>query len=166
MELVYHTLNKLFSILQTVYGWVIWLFLTLLSYFEGHAFVLYLVVSVTLLDALWGILVSVKQGKFTLSELARLTINKMAVYGSALFVFVGLDKFTGGTLTASVVGAAIVLIEFWSMSASMLIINPQMPFLKLMRKVLTGEIATKLNIAPDDVEDILNEIEEKKEKKK
>ena len=166
MNALNHMWNKLQDILQTVQGWGIWLFLSLVGYFEGHKFIVFLVVAVTMLDAAWGIAVSLKRGKFTLSELARLTIDKVAVYGCAMFVFVGLDKFTGGTLTASVVGAAIVLIEFWSMSASMLIINPQMPFLRILKKVLTGEIASKLNIAVEDVEDILNEIEEKKEKKK
>ena len=46
--------------------------------------------------------------------------------------------------------------EFWSMSASMLIIYPNMPFLRIFRTQLKGEIAAKLskNI---DVDDIFND---------
>lgn len=156
MYILLHSANKLQEILQTVQGWFLWTMLSVVGYFEGHKFVVFLVVAVTLLDAAWGIAVSLKRGKFTLSELARLTVDKVAVYGCALFVFVGLDKMIDTTLTASVIGGVIVLIEFWSMSASMLIINPTMPFLKLLRKALTGEIASKLGISEEDVEDVLN----------
>jgi hypothetical protein len=146
---------KLGEILQTLCGWCYLIALFLLDYFSGHGFIVGLAVFVTLMDAVWGIAVSVKQGKFTLSELARLTIAKLAVYGCALSVFVGLDKVTDSVITGSLVGAAIVLVEFWSCCASMLILFPYMPFLKLMKKALTGEIASKLHIEECDVEDVL-----------
>ena len=139
--------------------------LFVVDYFAGHAFIVCLAVFVTLMDAVWGIAVSVKQGKFTLSELARLTIAKLAVYGCALSVFVGLDKVTDSTITGSLVGALIVLVEFWSCSASMLILFPYMPFLKLMKRALTGEIASKLHIEECDVEDVLRMENNKKKKK-
>ena len=61
----------------------------------------------------------------------------------------------GMTLTASIIGAAITLVELWSASASMLILFPNFLFLKLLRKALTGEIAAKLGIEPWQVEEIL-----------
>lgn len=148
-------MNKLISILQTVQGWAIWLSVALMDYFGGHAFVCFLVAAVTMMDAVFGIWVSLRHGNFALSELARLTIDKVTVYGCALFVFVGLDHFTDTTITASVIGAAIVLVEFWSSCASMLILFPHIPLLKLLTKALTGEIASKLHIAEDEVEKVL-----------
>jgi hypothetical protein len=115
-----------------------------------------------MMDAGWGIAVSVKQGKFTLSELARQTVVKLAIYGCALTVFVGLDKMANITLTASIVGSIIVLVEFWSSCASMLILYPHMAVLQLLKKHLTGEIASKLNIEPSDVENALKSMQKKK----
>lgn len=158
-----HAIEKLASILTTIGGWCALLLLFIVDYFAGHSFVVMLVVAVTLLDAVWGIAVSVKQGKFTLSELARLTIAKLAVYGCALFVFVGLDKITDTTFSASIIGAAIVLVEFWSSCASMLILFPHILFLRLMKKALTGEIASKLKISEEDVESVLEENKKKDE---
>ena len=149
-------LGKLQHILHSMYGCVAALLFFLIDYFGGHGFIVFLTVAVTLMDAFWGIAVSVHQGRFTLSELARLTIAKLAVYGCAMFVFVGLDKMTDTTLSAAIVGAAIVLVEFWSSCASMLILFPNFLFLRLMRKALTGEIASKLHIDESQVEELLN----------
>ena len=123
---------KLLGILQTVQGWVVAGVLFLLDFIAGHELAVGLVVAVTLMDAAWGITVSIHRRKFALSELARLTIGKLAVYGCAMLVFIGLDKLIGMTLTASVVGAAITLVELWSASASMLILFPNFLFLKLL----------------------------------
>ena len=146
---------KLLGILQTVQGWVVAGVLFLLDFIAGHELAVGLVVAVTLMDAAWGIAVSIHRRKFALSELARLTIGKLAVYGCAMLVFIGLDRLIGMTLTASVVGAAITLVELWSASASMLILFPNFLFLKLLRKALTGEIASKLGVEPEDVEKVL-----------
>lgn len=146
---------KLLGILQTVQGWVVAGLLFLLDFIAGHELAVGLVVAVTLMDAAWGITVSIHRRKFALSELARLTIGKLAVYGCAMLVFIGLDKMIGMTLTASVIGAAITLVELWSASASMLILFPNFLFLKLLRKALTGEIASKLGVEPEEVEKVL-----------
>lgn len=150
-----HTGDRLLSILHTVQGWIVAGVLFLLDFIAGHELAVGLVVFVTLMDAVWGITVSIKRKKFALSELARLTVGKLAVYGCAMLAFIGLDKMIGMTLTASVIGAAITLVELWSASASMLILFPNFLFLKLLRKALTGEIASKLGVEPEEVEKVL-----------
>ena len=152
-----HTGDRLLSILHTVQGWIVAGILFVLDFIAGHELAVGLVVFVTLMDAVWGITVSVKRKKFALSELARLTVGKLAVYGCAMLAFIGLDKMIGMTLTASVIGAAITLVELWSASASMLILFPNFLFLKLLRKALTGEIASKLGIEPWQVEEVLGD---------
>ena len=161
-----HLIDKLWLILHTGWGWLLVGFIFLADYFAGHTFIVSLVVAVTLMDAGWGIAVSLKQGKFTKSELARLTIDKLAVYGCAMFVFVGLDKLGDTTITASVVGAAIVLVEWWSSMASMLILFPHIVFLRLMKRVLIGEIASKLRIEEAEVEKYLKKLHAKPAKPK
>ncbi len=155
IKMISHTLDKLVQILHHPAGWALGILVAVTNYFAAHSFAVFLVVAVTLIDAAWGIAVSIHQGRFTLSELLRLTIAKLGVYGSALFVFVGLDKFVGSTITTSVVAGAIVLVEFWSSCGSMLILFPNFLFLRLMKKALTGEIASKLNIPEEEVENVL-----------
>lgn len=157
IQIIEKLFSKLTAILQTVQGWAVAAGIFVAEYFfADHATVVWLVVAVTLMDAVWGVAVSVRHGQFTLSELLRLTIAKVAVYGCALAVFIGLDKVTGTELSTDVVGSAIILCEAWSMMGSMLIIYPRVPILQLLRKALTGEIANKLRITPEEVEDALN----------
>ena len=157
MQILEHLLAKLYGILQTGCGWIMGVLFFVADYFAGHSFTVNLVVAVTLMDAFWGIAVSIKQGRFTLSELARLTIAKIAVYGCALFVFVGLDRVADTVVATALIGSAIVLVEFWSSCGSMLILFPNFLFLKLMKKALKGEIASKLHISEEDVDKVLEE---------
>ena len=156
IQVITKMFTKLSLILQTAQGWMIALGVFLAEYFfADHATVVWLVLTATLLDAVWGIAVSISHGQFTLSELMRLTVAKIAVYGCALAVFIGLDKVTGTELSTDIVGGAIILCETWSMLGSMLIIYPHIPILQLLRKALTGEIANKLRITPEEVEEAL-----------
>lgn len=162
VQIITHFLSKLGHILQTVQGCLAAFGLIIIDYFAGHTFVITLVTATTLIDAAWGIAVSIHNGEFALSELARLTIGKLAVYGCAVFVFVGLDRFIESTITASVVGAAIVLVEFWSSSASMLILFPDFLWLRLMRKALIGEIARKMNATEDEIKEMMEAHDKKR----
>lgn len=155
IEYLEHIWMKLLSILSTAWGWAVGLVLLLIDFIAGHEMAVWLVVFVTLMDAVWGIAVSIKRKKFAISELARMTVGKLAVYGCAMLAFIGLDRLIGMTLTASVIGAVITLVELWSASASMLILFPNFLFLKLLKKALTGEIADKLGIDPSQVEEVL-----------
>lgn len=150
-----HSISRLPNALSSGWGWATLIALSVIDYIGGHSFVVFLVVSATLIDAVWGIAVSLKRGEFTKSELARLTISKLLVYGCTMFIFIGLDKFIDSVVPASVIGAAIILVEFWSSCASMLILYPNFLFLRLMKKWLTGEIASKLGIPEEEVKEMM-----------
>lgn len=150
-----HSISRLGSVLSTSCGWATFAALAVMDYIGGHSFVVFLVLAATIIDAVWGIAVSLKQGEFTKSELARLTIAKFAVYGCAMFIFIGLDKFVDTTITASIVGALIVLVEFWSSCGSMLILFPNFLFLRIMKKALVGEVASKLKISEEEAMELL-----------
>lgn len=151
----FHSISRLPHALSNGCGWATLATLSVIDYIGGHSFDVFLVVAATLIDAVWGIAVSLKRGEFTKSELARLTIAKLLVYGCTMFIFIGLDKFIDSILPASVIGACIVLVEFWSSCASMLILYPNFLFLRLMKKWLTGEIASKLGMSEDEVKEMM-----------
>lgn len=120
-------------------------------------------VGAVVMDAFWGILSSLKQKRFTRSELARDSFSKLAVYGSVILIFIFIDKLIGVSngLTTSVICICIILVELFSTAASMLICFPNMPFLKLLKKALVGEIASKMNIKTEDVEKALEALNKK-----
>lgn len=150
--------GKLVAIFSTVQGWIGTLLLCICSYFAGHEFSVTAVIIAVVIDLIWGIWAAVIQKRFTLSELMRETISKMSVYGSALVLFVTIDKLLGSQsgLTVPIISSVIVMIETWSFAAAALIVFPDFPLLKLLQKVLTGEIANKLRIDPKDVEEYMN----------
>lgn len=155
--MIENILERLSEIFSSAWGWVLCLFMVLLDYATGYETMVNIAVMAVVIDTVWGIASSIKQGRFALSELARNVFPKLLVYGSVIICFIGIDKLLGtsGGLTTSIICAVIVLIELWSASASMLICFPSMPFLQLLRKALTGEIARKLNVEPKDVESVL-----------
>jgi len=151
-------LIKLCDALSTVCGWVVMLSSLVIEFVGGHDTAVLMVLLSVILDAIWGIAVSIHSGRFALSELGRDTVGKLAAYGTALFMFIAIDRLLLGdtVLTTSAIAALIILVELWSTSANMLICYPNMPFLRLMRKALKGEIARKLSITPEQVDEVLN----------
>ena len=112
-----------------------------------------------LLDLFWGVVASVKLKNFILSKFLINTIIKVGIYSFA-FLGIGLlekiiheSGFIGLKIACFIAGAC----ELWSMSANMLIVKPNMPFLKIFRMQLKGEIESKIGKNCDDI------LEEKKE---
>lgn len=163
--MIEHFLNKLLEALSTVWGWLLFLGLVVMNFIVGYERMVGFTALAIVLDAVWGIAASLVQKRFALSELARDTFSKLAVYGTAVFAFILIDKLVGAGagLTTSVICIGIILVELWSMSASMLICFPHMPFLKILKKALAGEIASKLNVKPEDVAETLETLHTKQE---
>ena len=161
-----HVGERFNAILHTVQGWIAALVLLIADYIAGHEFAVGLVVAITIMDAVWGIAVSIKRGQFALSELARLTVAKFAVYGCAMLTFIGIDRIIDADITTTAIATVITLVEFWSSCGSMLILYPNLPALRLLKKALIGEIASKLHIPEEEVEKVLAEFDKSKRKKK
>lgn len=162
---ILHVGERFSAILHTVQGWIAALVLLIADYIAGHEFAVGLVVAITIMDAVWGIAVSIKRGKFALSELARLTVAKFAVYGCAMLTFIGIDRIIDADITTAAIATVITLVEFWSSCGSMLILYPNLPALRLLKKALIGEIASKLHIPEEEVEKVLAEFDKTKKKK-
>ena len=164
--------EKLMEILHYPITWVSGLGLFMVDAVAGGRIIIYLVVISSVIDLFCGIAVAHSKHEFTLSELMRQTVEKLIVYGLALLVFLCVDgaieQETGlqTDITSGLIGIVITLTEVWSFLASLLILFPTNPILKLLQKNLTGEIARKLGCDNEDVEKILNASRRKKSLKR
>ena len=136
MMILEHFMNKLSVVLSTAWGWAVCVGLIVANFLAGYETMVGFTVAAVVMDAAWGIASSVKQGRFTKSELMRDSLSKLAVYGSVILLFILIDKLlgVGNGLSTSVICICIILVELWSTAASMLICFPNMPFLQLLKK--------------------------------
>jgi hypothetical protein len=136
-------ITKLFS---KGYGYILTMLSSVLTFtFEEE--VAFAVVFLTVIgDLFWGIFASLKMHKFILSHALRETFSKIGIYAFALLGIAFIENLIhDGLLVGLKVSCAIAAAcELWSMSASMLIIKPDMPFLKIFHLQLKGEIESKL----------------------
>lgn len=138
-------------------GWGAWawaLFSAAAAFFAPEAYTFGLVLVAILLDAAFGITVSIKNGGFVLSKLGRATVFKMFSYGAALVMLYMCERLIhdSGFVGVKVAAGWAVACEFWSMSASILIMWPDAYFFKILRVHLRGEMQAKLGT---DIADIL-----------
>lgn len=121
------------------------------AFFAPEAYTFGVVLAAIIFDAVFGISVSVRLGGFALSKLMRVTLFKMFAYGSALVMIYLAERLLhdNGLVGVKVAAGWALACEFWSMSASILIIWPEAYFFKIMRASLRGEMEAKLgtNIA-------------------
>ncbi len=149
--------------MQYPWAWLAGFGLFIAEAVSGGSLIIYLVVIATAIDLVCGIAVAIKRKNFAKSELMRLTVEKFVVYGAALLVFLCVDKAIENetswdfALTSGVVGVVITMTEAWSFLASMLILFPKNPFLRMFQKALVGEIARKLQCEEEAVEAILKD---------
>lgn len=146
-------LKGLQAIASSVWGWSIFALSTLGAFFGPEKYSFIVVLVMIMLDAVFGAWVSLASGKFLLSKLGRVTILKITSYGAALVTVYMVEKLAHDTgfIGVKVAAGWAVACEFWSMSASILILWPEAYFFKIMRRHLKGEIASKLGAEIDDI---------------
>lgn len=162
---------KIGALVQFPAAWLAGLGLFIADAFTRGKLTIYLVVVACIVDLICGIAVAIHRGKFTRSELMRLTVEKLLVYGCVMLVFLCIDgaiaEETGFelSLTSTLVGVVITLTEAWSFLASLLILFPKNALLRMMQKALTAEIAGKLGVEKDEVDAILADSRKRTSKK-
>lgn len=124
------------------------------AFFAPQAFSFTVVFVAIVLDAIFGVMVSIKKGGFILSKLGRVTLFKLFSYGSALTMVMFAEHLLHDTnlVGIKIVAAWALACEFWSMSASILVLWPEAYFFRIMRVHLRGEMRAKIG---DDLDDIL-----------
>ena len=151
-------LTKLTSMLKSFWGVVIIAGTWIAEFIGGYELAIWSVVICVLLDLFWGVWASIIRKQFAKSELFRETIAKLTAYATALAVFIFCEKNIPGDtfFIVSIVATIMCGTELWSMSANILIVCPKAVFFKLLKPALKSEIASKLHVPEDEVNDILN----------
>lgn len=147
-------LFKLESVAFSLAGWCIAIGTAVFTFFLPEIYAFGVVFVAIMLDAFFGLSVAVHSRRdFALSKLGRVTLFKMSAYMATLILVFMVEKMAHdqGFIGVKVAAGWAAACEFWSMSASILILWPEAPFFKLLRKQLKGEIAAKLNQNLDDV---------------
>ena len=164
--------TKMGVVFQHPWSWIAGLGLFIADAATRGKLTIYLVVVACIVDLICGIAVAIKRKRFTQSELMRLTVEKLLVYGCVMLVFLCIDgaiaEETGfeWSLSSTLVGVIITITEAWSFLASLLILFPKNPLLRLLQKALTAELASKLGVDKDEVEAALNAYRKKKDVKR
>lgn len=150
--------QKFQIIFSSAVGWITAVCITAFNFFLPEIYAFGVVLTAIMLDALFGLTVAIGVRKnFVLSKLGRVTLFKISAYFATLIIAYMVEKLLhdeGGFISVKVVAGWAAACEFWSLSASILIVWPDAFFFKIMRKQLKGEIAAKLGV---DVEDVLKE---------
>lgn len=151
--------TNLESAFSTSLGWMVALLSAVVTIIAPEKTSFIVVGFAILADLFWGIAAALKLKKFFLSTALRDTVKKIGIYSFAMLGALAIESIAhaeGTFVAVRTIAIFASVCEFWSMSASMLIIYPNMPFLRIFRTQLKGEIASKLskNI---DVDDIFND---------
>jgi len=152
MNFLLKILEDVKLVFSTVLGWILAVvnFLLTLIYPEETTFLVVFVAVV--LDLVFGIWAARKQKKFILSESLRETPKKVIMYFSCLLMLFLVEKYISpfDNIATKIMAAIIAGNELFSMAGNMLIIKPDLVFLKIFRKQLKGEIESKTGQKLDD----------------
>lgn len=156
------------AVLSTIYGKLLTLILFIGAYFTSISGLIHTILILTMIDAIFGIRVSMKMyGKNSiLSSKLRQTLYKIFFY--LMFIILSFmiecQLAEDSIITAKIIFAIMAGVELWSIAANGLILHPNFPFLRLFSKYLSSEIGKKLSISSEEVDKILK-AEQKKEKR-
>ena len=142
---IQQTLN---TALSTAYGWFLALMTASITIIQPEILSFIVVGLLVVADLIWGVLAALKLKKFLLSKAFRETVKKVGIYASVLCSVLIVEKILRGDeslFAVKIMAVFAAVCELWSMSASMLIVKPDMVFLKLFRLQLKGEIESKMN---------------------
>lgn len=156
MKLIDKIFENLNNALTSVYGWFLMLMTSLFTFIQPEQWSFIVVGLAIASDFIWGIAAALKMHKFILSKALRETVKKIAIYSFALLGVMAIEKIMhtdGSFISVKIIAIFAAVCEFWSMSANMLIIKPDMPFLKLFMGQLKGEIEAKVskNVNVDEI---------------
>jgi len=157
--------DQLKTLFATLWGWILICFSAFWSFIKPEVFAFAVVFLAIAFDLFWGVWSSLKRKQFLLSESLRETFKKVAIYGGSLFVVYAIEKalLDDWFIVTRTLCAFASACELLSASASMLIVKPDMVFLRLFRLQLKGEIAKKVGVDTDEIfKDDLTELKDGK----
>lgn len=155
--------SAIMSLLTSIWGKCLTAMIFIASIFAPIKGLLIVTFIIVLLDAILGVTVTiVKKGKgHILSSRLRDSLIKLLFYTILICTFFLVEREILDTSFYGAKGVFAILsaVEVISIIASMLILVPNMPILKLLRSVLTKEMAKKLGIDEQDIKDVIEDID-------
>lgn len=152
-KILMYQLTAVAKVASDLYGWLLALLCGVFTFFAPEQYTFAVVMVAVAMDAFFGVWASLMRGQFILSKLGRATLAKVASYSAALVLLFMVERLAhdGSFIGVRVAAAWAAACEFWSMSASVLIIWPNASFFKILRRHLRGEIEAKLGGSIDDI---------------
>jgi phage-related holin len=148
--------TKAVAILSSCWGWLVSIIASLLAYFVGLKIMVTLLGVILLIDLIVGIIAAHRRGENITSDKLRNTIVKALIYLIILPLAYSIEIEIGfGMLVHKLLWGLAAIVELYSITANALIIAPNMPFLKFFTGLVSGEIAKKLSITKEEVNDVL-----------
>lgn len=154
--------SKIVAIFSSIWGWIATIILSFLTYLTPLKYLFLILSFLIILDFIFGISASIKLKKQITSDKMRSTILKIMVYIITIPLIFAMEKqLVGWEILSDIVFAIAFGVEGYSLISNMLIVNPNNPFLKFLKILLSGEIAKKLGIEKDKVVEELDKINKK-----
>lgn len=147
--------SKIAAILSTTWGWVVLTVGTILTFFIPLKVLFIVLGAIIIGDLVFGIWAAIKKGEHITSSKLRSTLIKSLVYLTVIPAAYAVEAIIGWAIAYKVLFAIAAGTEIYSMIANLLIIKPDMPFLRLFKGLVSGEIAKKVGLTQDKVEDLL-----------
>lgn len=131
-----------------------------LTFVQQNWYLYFSVLLAILYDTFWGLCVSFSKKNtkiFPTSRKAVSIVYKFIAYFGTLFLVNFIEHFNSfdSFICSKFLTTVLILIEIWSAMGNMLIVNPNFPFPKLIKKYIVDEIANKIGIGKEEVASIL-----------
>lgn len=145
-------MRHIYGLFETTYGFLLFFIGWMSAFVIGEKLTFTLVILAIIGDLALGIITSIKQKRFTKSHLIQDTFVKIIVYGVPLLLIgLGENHFAGTKVAFYAACALAFACELWSISAHLLILAPNLPFLKILRFQLQDEIKNKTGKSIDEL---------------
>lgn len=149
-------------ILSNCWGWLFGVFIAISAYFMGIHSLIYIIFALIIVDFFLGLITTYKyKGKHSIeSRKIGKTAIKLATYVGALMILYAAEfelGFYDGFILSKIVFALIVLTELWSSASMLLLLNHNIPFLRVFQTFIIKELSNKLGKSEEEVKEILNE---------
>lgn len=151
-------MQHIYSLFESLFGYILFCGAMITGLLAGEKTAFTIVGLAIFSDFVLGVITSIKNGKFAKSQLVQDTFVKVIVYGVPLLL-IGLSEklFHEWGFGLYVACSLAIACELWSISAHLLILAPNLPFLKLLRFQLKDEIESKTG---RNIEELSNSEEE------
>lgn len=147
---------KLTALISVAWGWLLMGAASLLNFFIPAREMFHVLFLLLITDAVVGLMASKKNKQPFTSDKMRSSFYKLLVYLVVLCLVFVVERVLEFDLTLKILFGIAYAIELVSVAANLLILRPNMPFLRLISGALIGEIASKTNLDKQEVEDILD----------